>query len=96
MKKLHIGFLSAAGIARKNWKSILSSGNCVVAAVASRDMQKSRRFIQECQAENSFDLVPDALGSYEELIAADRSAQRMGAARGGGRQAHPLRKTLRR
>jgi predicted dehydrogenase len=69
MKKLRIGFLSAAGIARKNWQAILSSGNSVVAAVASRDVQKSRQFIQECQAKNSFDRIPDALGSYEELIA---------------------------
>jgi predicted dehydrogenase len=69
MKKLHIGFLSTAGIGKKNWKAILNSGNCVVAAVASRDVQKSRAFIRECQDDNSFDLVPDALGSYEELLA---------------------------
>jgi len=69
MKKLRIGFLSTAGIGRKNWKAILNSGNCVVSAVASRDVQKSRAFISECQDENSFDLIPDALGSYEELIA---------------------------
>ena len=69
MKKLRIGFLSTAGIGRKNWKAILNSGNCVIAAVASRDVQKSREFIQECQDENSFDIIPDALGSYEALIA---------------------------
>jgi predicted dehydrogenase len=69
MKKLRIGFLSTAGIGRKNWKAILNSGNCVVAAVASRDVQKSRDFIRESQDEHSFDLIPDALGSYEELIA---------------------------
>ncbi len=69
MKKLRIGFLSTAGIGRKNWKAILNSGNCVVSAVASRDAQKSRDFIRECQDEHSFDLIPDAFGSYEELIA---------------------------
>ena len=69
MKQLRIGFLSTAGIGRKNWKAILNSGNAVVAAVASRDVQKSRAFIRECQDENSFDIIPDALGSYEELIA---------------------------
>ena len=69
MKKLRIGILSTAGIARKNWKAILNSGNCVVAAVASRDLHKSRDFIRECQAVDSFDVIPDALGSYEELIA---------------------------
>ena len=70
MKKLRIGFLSTAGIGRKNWKAILNSGNCVVVAVASRDVQKSREFIRHCQTENSFGQTPDALGSYEELLAA--------------------------
>ena len=69
MKQLRIGFLSAAGIAKKNWKAIFNSGNCVVSAVASRDVQKSREFIRECQDQNSFALLPDALGSYEALIA---------------------------
>jgi predicted dehydrogenase len=69
MKQLRIGFLSTAGIGRKNWKAILNSGNCVVTSVASRDVKKSREFIRQCQDENSFDLIPDALGSYEELIA---------------------------
>ncbi len=70
MKKLRIGFLSTAGIGRKNWKAILNSGNCVVSAVASRDVEKSRDFIDECQREFAFaEHVPDALGSYEELIA---------------------------
>ena len=40
MKKLRIGFLSTAGIGRKNWKAILNSGNCVVSGVASRDAEK--------------------------------------------------------
>lgn len=70
MNPMRIGFLSTAGIGRKNWKAILNSGNCVVSAVASRDVQKSRAFIRECQDENSFDLIPDALGSYEALLAA--------------------------
>lgn len=69
MNPLRIGFLSTAGIGKKNWKAILNSGNCVVSAVASRDVKKSRAFIRECQDENSFDIIPDALGSYEELIA---------------------------
>ncbi|HEY5044120.1 MAG TPA: Gfo/Idh/MocA family oxidoreductase [Verrucomicrobiae bacterium] len=69
MKKLRIGFLSTAGIGRKNWKAVLNSGNCVISAVASRDIEKSRAFIRECQAEDSFDRVPAALGSYEELLA---------------------------
>ena len=69
MKKLRIGFLSTAGIGKKNWKAIFHSGNCAVTAVASRDAAKSRRFIDECQREFAFAGTPRAFGSYEELIA---------------------------
>src|ERR1035437_2212745 len=69
MKKLRIGFLSTAGIGKKNWQAIFNSGNCVIAAVASRDVTKSRKFIDECQHEFAFVETPRALGSYEELIA---------------------------
>lgn len=69
MKKLRIGFVSTAAIGRKNWKAILNSGNCVVSAVASRDAQRSRDFIRECQAEHPFEQVPAALGSYDALMA---------------------------
>jgi predicted dehydrogenase len=69
MKKLRIGFLSTAGIGRKNWKAIFHSGNCVVSAVASRDAEKSRKFIDECQHEFAFENPPLVLDSYEELLA---------------------------
>ena len=69
MKKLRFGILSTAGIARKNWPAIFSSGNCVVSAVASRDRDRSRQFIAECQARTPFENPPAALGSYEELLA---------------------------
>lgn len=69
MNKLRIGFLSTANIGRKNWKAILNAGNCVVAAVASRDVAKSRAFIADCQCEHPFEKVPVALGSYDELLA---------------------------
>jgi predicted dehydrogenase len=69
MRKQRFGFLSTANIGRKNWKSIHDSGNSVVAAVASRDLERSRRFIEELQAEAPFEIPPVALGSYEELIA---------------------------
>jgi predicted dehydrogenase len=69
MKKLRIGFLSTAGIGRKNWKAIFHSGNAVVSAVASRDIKKSRQYIDECQREFTFSEVPRAFGSYEELLA---------------------------
>ena len=69
MKKLRFGFLSTAGIGRKNWKAILHSGNCVISAVASRDAKKSRAFIRDCQRESPFAAEPAAFGSYEELLA---------------------------
>jgi len=70
MKPLRIGFLSTAGIGRKNWKAIFHSGNAMVAAVASRDVQKSHTFIEGCQQEFPFTPTPQAFGSYEALIAA--------------------------
>lgn len=69
MAPLRIGFLSTAGIGRKNWKAILNSGNCVVAAVASRDAARSRAFIARQQREHPFASEPVALGSYDELLA---------------------------
>ena len=40
---------------RKNWKAIQLTGNATVAAVASRDEERSRGFIAECQAEAPMD-----------------------------------------
>ena len=68
MKKIRFGFLSTANIGRKNWKSIRSSGNSVVTAIASRDIARSRRFIAGLQKEAPFETTPAAFGSYEELI----------------------------
>jgi len=68
MKKLRFGFLSTANIARKNWKSVFHSGNSIVTAVASRDLERSRKFIRECQSETPFETAPTAFGSYEELL----------------------------
>ena len=72
MKPLRFGILGAAGIARKNWKAILHSGNSTLAAVASRDAAKARQFIAELQAEAPFATPPAALGSYEALLADPR------------------------
>jgi predicted dehydrogenase len=66
--KLRFGILSTANIGCKNWKAIFHSGNSIVTAVASRDIERSRKFIQECQAEAPFESVPTAFGSYEELL----------------------------
>src|ERR1035438_8493080 len=72
MKKLRFGFLSTANIGRANWKAIFNSGNCVVSAIASRDVKKSREFIRTCQREFSFEKIPDALGDYNELLSSPK------------------------
>ena len=69
MKPLRWGILGAANIARKNWKAIALSGNSIVTAVASRDVEKSKKFITECQAHAPMPAAPEALGSYEALLA---------------------------
>jgi predicted dehydrogenase len=67
--KLRWGILSTAQIARKNWKAIRNTGNATVVAVASRDVERSRQFIESCQAEATMGAVPKAYGRYEELLA---------------------------
>ncbi len=65
------GILGTATIARKNWQSIRRAENSTLAAVASRDLERSKRFIAECQSHVPFDPPPVALGGYEELLARD-------------------------
>jgi predicted dehydrogenase len=67
--KLRWGILGTADIARKNWLGILNSGNCVVVAVASRDLECARRFIALCQSHAPMPTTPLAFDSYEDLIA---------------------------
>ncbi|GIW98825.1 MAG: oxidoreductase [Pirellulaceae bacterium] len=62
------GILSTAGIARKNWKAIRLSGNACVTAVASRDVSKAQRFIDECSQQVPQSPQPEAVGSYEALL----------------------------
>jgi len=66
--KLRWGILGAAEIARKNWQAIRNSGNGLVTAVASRDLERSRRFIKDCQSEAPFEVQPEPLGNYEALV----------------------------
>jgi predicted dehydrogenase len=66
--KIRWGILGAAEIARKNWKAIGNTGNSTVAAVASRDLERCRRFIAECQAEAPMAALPEAINSYEALL----------------------------
>jgi predicted dehydrogenase len=65
------GILGAAEIARKNWKAIRNSQNGILTVVASRALDRSRRFVAECQSEAPFATLPRAVGRYEDLIAAD-------------------------
>ncbi|MBM3824066.1 MAG: Gfo/Idh/MocA family oxidoreductase [Verrucomicrobia bacterium] len=62
------GLLGAADIARKNWKSILLSGNGVVAAVASRELAQSEAFIRENQAHAPMPVAPKACAGYEAVV----------------------------
>jgi predicted dehydrogenase len=62
------GILGTANIARKNWKAIRNAGNSAVVAVASRDRDRARRFIEDGQSEVHFFPPPFACGSYQELI----------------------------
>jgi predicted dehydrogenase len=70
--KIRWGILGTANIARKNWKAIQLTGNSTVMAVASRDLERSRGFIAECQGQAPMENEPQAFGSYEELLASNR------------------------
>ncbi len=65
------GILGTAGIARKNWQSIKYATNGELIAVASRNVERAETFIDECQAQIPHPNLPRAVGSYDELIAAD-------------------------
>ncbi len=65
------GILGAATIAMKNWQAILRSGNGVVRAVASRDAERARAWIDANQAQHPFPEVPEAVAGYEALLARD-------------------------
>jgi predicted dehydrogenase len=63
------GILGAAFIARKNWQAIRDAGNAVLVAVASRDVGRAAAFIEECQRSAPHEVAPEAMGSYEALLA---------------------------
>jgi predicted dehydrogenase len=64
------GILGTAEIARKNWQAIRHAPNCTLTAVASRDLDRCRRFVGLCQGHVPFDPPPRCYASYEELLAA--------------------------
>ena len=55
----------------KNWQSIHHAENAELVAVASRDLAKSKDFINRCSAQVPHINQPMALGSYEELLSRD-------------------------
>lgn len=65
------GILGTAGISAKNWLSIANAENARLVAVASRDAAKAEAFIDACQASRPVAERPEALGSYEALLARD-------------------------
>lgn len=67
-KNVTWGFLGAAGIAEKNWASVRRSGNGVLKSVGSRDISKAQNFIERCQASVPFEVAPQAVGGYEEIL----------------------------
>jgi predicted dehydrogenase len=66
------GILGTAQIARRNWQAISHTGDATVTAVASRDLARSRQFIADCQRVVPMGSVPEAFGSYEELLASSK------------------------
>ena len=65
------GILGTAGISAKNWLSIANAENAELVAVASRDAAKAEAFIDACQASRPVARRPEALGSYDALLARD-------------------------
>src|SRR5258708_2376237 len=70
--KIRWGILGTANIARKNWKAIQLTGNSTVTAAASRDIERSRRFIADCQSHAPMEHEPQAFGGYERLLESDK------------------------
>src|SRR5262245_34511964 len=65
------GILGTARIARKNWRAIRNAENSALVAVSSRDPERARQFIEECQADVSLTPRPAVCGSYQELLDRD-------------------------
>ncbi len=65
---LRWGILSTARIVRKNWQGMRDSGAATLVALASRDLEKARAFIDGIQAEFPWPEKPTALGSYQDLL----------------------------
>lgn len=69
MNKVRWGILSTANIARKNWRALSLAENSELVAVASRDIQKAKTFIDECNSQFPMPNAVVAYGDYEQLLA---------------------------
>ena len=66
---LRWGILSTARIIRRNWQGMRDSGAATLVALASRDLGKATALVDELQEEFPWPVKPEALGSYDSLIA---------------------------
>src|SRR5262249_8795083 len=65
------GILGTARIPGKNGRAIRNAATSALVAVASRDPERARRFVEECQADVPLTPMPTACGSYQELLGRD-------------------------
>jgi predicted dehydrogenase len=64
--RLRIGFIGAAGIAKKTWQAVHDAGHSVT-FVGCRDVERGSEFVRECQSITPFPAVP-RVGSYDDVI----------------------------
>jgi predicted dehydrogenase len=63
------GILGISSMARGYWDAISKSANASLVAVASRDAERCRQFIEESQQSAPVLFAPGAYGAYEALLA---------------------------
>jgi predicted dehydrogenase len=68
-EKCRWGILGTAQIAKRNWQAIRDAGNAQLVAVASRQLQRAQSFIEDCQLSAPHAVLPEAVASYEALLA---------------------------
>ena len=65
---MRVGILGTARIAGKVRRGIIEAG-CTVVSIASRDLAKARAWAAEAASSGDLPAPPEALGSYEALLA---------------------------
>lgn len=69
--KCRWGILGTATISRKTWRGLRDAGNAQLLAVASRDLERSRAFISQCQSLIPIEPGVEAMGDYDALVRRD-------------------------